>query len=58
MTKMVMDKLLTKPSTTFWPPLTEYGMRPNNQIAAGEIWSALRFRTLNVGEARFPGGGR
>ncbi len=36
---------------SLWPILTEYGMRPINQIAVDETWSALRFRMLKEGEA-------
>lgn len=41
---------------TLWPILTDYGMRPNSQIAIDEVWSALRFRPLAEGEAPFTGG--
>jgi len=41
---------------TLWPILTEYGMRPNSQIAIDEVWSALRFRPMAAGEAPFIGG--
>jgi hypothetical protein len=35
---------------TLWPILSEYGFRPNGQVAVDEIWSALRFRPLRDGE--------
>lgn len=41
---------------TLWPILTEYGMRPNSQVAIDDVWSALRFRPLADGEAPFTGG--
>lgn len=41
---------------TLWPILTEYGMRPNSQVAIDEVWSALRFRMLREDEAPFTGG--
>jgi hypothetical protein len=41
---------------TLWPILAEYGMRPIGQVAVDEVWSALRFRPLKEGEARFTGG--
>ena len=39
-----------------WPILSEYGMRPNSQVAIDDVWSALRFRMLKEGEAPFTGG--
>ncbi len=39
-----------------WPMLAEYGLRPIGQVSLGEVWSALRFRPLRAGEARFTGG--
>lgn len=39
-----------------WPILGEYGMRPVGQVALDEVWSALRFRALQDGEAPFTGG--
>lgn len=41
---------------SLWAILSEYGMRPNSQIAIDDIWSALRFRALQDGEAPFTGG--
>ncbi len=41
---------------SLWPILTDYGMRPNGQVAIDEIWSALRFRPYAEGEDRFTGG--
>ena len=41
---------------TLWPILSEYGMRPIGQVALGEVWSALRFRSLRPGEIPFQGG--
>lgn len=41
---------------SLWPILSEYGMRPNSQIAVDEVWSALRFRPLKPGEPPFLGG--
>ncbi len=41
---------------TLWPLLTEYGLRPNGQVAVDETWSALRFRALKEGEAPFAPG--
>ncbi len=41
---------------TLWPTLSEYGMRPIGQVAADEVWSALRFRPIREGEAPFTGG--
>jgi hypothetical protein len=39
---------------TLWPVLGEYGMRPVSQVAVDEVWSALRFRPLKVGEPPSP----
>lgn len=39
-----------------WPIVAELGMRPIGQVAVDEVWSALRFRPLKPGEARFTGG--
>jgi hypothetical protein len=36
---------------SLWPILSEYGMRPNSQVAIDHVWSALRFRMLADGEA-------
>jgi hypothetical protein len=41
---------------TLWPIVAEYGMRPVTQVAVDDVWSALRFRLLNPGEAQFTGG--
>jgi len=41
---------------TLWPILAEYGMRPIAQVALDSVWSALRFRALEEGEAPFAGG--
>ncbi len=41
---------------TLWPILAEHGMRPIEQVAVDEVWSAMRFRPLNEGEAAFNGG--
>ena len=41
---------------TLWPSVTEYGLRPNGQVAVDEVWSALRFRPYKEGEAPFTGG--
>jgi hypothetical protein len=41
---------------TLWPILGEYGMRPVGQVAVDEVWSALRFRPLQQGEAPFAPG--
>jgi len=41
---------------TLWPIVAGYGLRPNGQVAMDEVWSALRFRPLKPGEARFTGG--
>jgi hypothetical protein len=41
---------------TVWPILGEHGLRPIGQVAVDDVWSALRFRTLNEGEAPFTGG--
>jgi hypothetical protein len=41
---------------SLWPILSEYGMRPISQVAIDDTWSALRFRTLEPGEAAFTGG--
>jgi hypothetical protein len=41
---------------TLWPIVTEYGLRPNGQVALDEVWSALRFRPYKEGEAPFTGG--
>lgn len=41
---------------SLWPILTEYGMRPNGQVAIDDVWSALRFRPIKEGEAPFTGG--
>ncbi len=42
---------------SLWPILSEFGMRPNTQVAVDDVWSALRFRPLKEGEAPFKGGG-
>jgi hypothetical protein len=39
-----------------WPILAEHGLRPIAQVALDEVWSALRFRPLQEGEAPFTGG--
>jgi hypothetical protein len=41
---------------SLWPILTEYGLRPIGQVAIDPVWSALRFRPLQPGEAPFTGG--
>ncbi len=41
---------------SLWPILSEYGMRPNSQVAIDDVWSALRFRALKEGEPPFTGG--
>jgi hypothetical protein len=41
---------------TVWPIVAAYGMRPIGQVALGDVWSALRFRLLQPGEAQFRGG--
>jgi hypothetical protein len=41
---------------TLWPILAEYEMRPIGQVSIDEVWSAMRFRPLNDGEAPFKGG--
>jgi hypothetical protein len=41
---------------SLWPILADYGMRPISQVAIDDVWSALRFRPLKEGEARFTGG--
>ncbi len=41
---------------TLWPILGEYGLRPIGQVAVDEVWSAMRFRPTNAGEAPFTGG--
>src|SRR5262245_2657859 len=41
---------------SLWPILADYGMRPISQVAIDEVWSALRFRLLEPGEASFTGG--
>jgi hypothetical protein len=38
---------------TLWPIVSEFGLRPNGQVAVDEVWSALRFRPLKEGEAPF-----
>jgi hypothetical protein len=43
---------------TLWPVVSEYGMRPNGQIAVDDVWSALRFRAQQDGEEPFTGGER
>jgi hypothetical protein len=42
---------------SLWPILADYGFRPISQVAIDDVWSALRFRALKDGEARFTGGG-
>ncbi|MGA7670888.1 MAG: hypothetical protein WBW04_10740 [Nitrolancea sp.] len=42
---------------SLWPILSEFGMRPNSQVAIDDVWSALRFRPLKEGETPFKGGG-
>jgi hypothetical protein len=37
---------------TVWPTVAEYGMRPIDQVALSDVWSALRFRLLEPGEQR------
>jgi hypothetical protein len=39
-----------------WPILAEYGLRPIAQVSMSEVWSAIRFRPLEPGEAQFKGG--
>lgn len=39
-----------------WPVLAEHGLRPIAQVSLGDIWSAIRFRPLEPGEAQFTGG--
>jgi hypothetical protein len=39
-----------------WPIVGEYGLRPIGQVAVDGVWSALRFRPMKEGEARFTGG--
>ncbi|BCJ74381.1 hypothetical protein CS0771_39250 [Catellatospora sp. IY07-71] len=41
---------------SLWPIVTEYGLRPNGQVAIDDTWSALRFRPDRPGEAPFTGG--
>ena len=41
---------------SLWPILAEHGLRPISQVAVDDIWSALRFRPLQEGEAPFTGG--
>jgi hypothetical protein len=41
---------------TLWPILAGYGMRPVSQVAIDDVWSALRFRPLKLGEEPFTGG--
>ncbi len=38
---------------SLWPIVGEYGLRPVAQVAVDAVWSALRFRPLNEGEAPF-----
>jgi hypothetical protein len=40
---------------SLWPIVAEHGMRPNQQVAIDERWSALRFRRLKEGESQFRG---
>ena len=39
-----------------WPVLAEHGLRPIGQVSLSDIWSAIRFRPLEPGEAQFTGG--
>jgi hypothetical protein len=41
---------------SLWPIVSEYGLRPNGQVAVDDVWSALRFRALREGERPFTGG--
>ena len=41
---------------SLWPILAEHGLRPISQVAVDDVWSALRFRPLQEGEAPFTGG--
>jgi hypothetical protein len=41
---------------SLWPILAEHGLRPIGQVAVDDVWSALRFRPLQEGEAPFTGG--
>ena len=41
---------------TLWPILGEHGLRPVGQVSVDEVWSAMRFRPLEEGEAPFTGG--
>jgi hypothetical protein len=41
-----------------WPILAEHGLRPIGQVSLSDVWSALRFRPLEPGEAPFTGGAR
>ena len=43
---------------SLWPIVTEFGMRPNGQVAIDDVWSGLRFRADREGEAPFTGGTR
>ena len=43
---------------TIPPHLTRRSMRPVGQVAIDDVWSALRFRSLDPGEPPFTGGGR
>jgi hypothetical protein len=55
--KTVGEKLLNNVNRdTLWPILSDHGFRLISQVAVDDIWSALRFRPLNPGEAQFTGG--
>ena len=43
---------------TIPPQLARRNMRPVGQVAIDDVWSALRFRSLEPGEPPFMGGGR
>jgi hypothetical protein len=38
---------------TLWPILGEHALRPITQVSIDDVWSALRFRPLQEGEAPF-----
>jgi hypothetical protein len=40
---------------SLWPIIAEFGLRPNQQVAIDDHWSALRFRADHPGEEPFTG---
>jgi hypothetical protein len=41
-----------------WPILAEHDLKPIGQVSLSDVWSAMRFRPLQPGEAPFTGGAK